>query len=350
MAVSSLKTHYMPFEEMVRNLAKATVGDSPAAHWMNDVSVAPLETFATADDTVSRAALSAALGLCLFGDLVDRVPEAQRYVTSQRALGRKVVFDHGALRTVAWNCGALPRGEAAVTRFLLPLGYRLAGVYPLPKLKMTGRAYVHQDAPEWLPQYFVSELHPEQFSLSFQSTTNRVLASSADPLTVNDLSLLETLRRDEKLKLGDALVLLPALQACFARQHALFDWPDYQSLLEESKEMAWIATEGNAFNHATDRVADVAALSLALKKDNYAMKASVEVSANGRVRQTALLAPLVTRRFLTTSGVVAHQVPGSFYEFITRDVLPETLDQKPAIDLTFDSSNATGIFKMTTRE
>jgi Domain of unknown function (DUF1338) len=340
----------MPFEKMVRDLAQASIGERAAAHWLNDVEVTALESFAATGDSVSRAALSAALGLCLFGDLVDRVPEAQRYVRSQRALGRKVVFDHGALRTVAWNCGALPRGEAAVTRFLLPLGYRLAGVYPLPKLKMTGRAYLHQDAPQWLPQYFVSELHPEQFSLSFQATTSRVLASSADPLTVNDLSLLETLRRDERLQYGDALVLLSSLLGCFARQHGLFAWTDYQSLFTESKEMAWISTEGNAFNHATDRVQDVAALATTLRQERYAIKDSVEVSANGRVRQTALLAPLVTRQFLTPSGTVQQQVPGSFYEFITRDVIPETADTSPAIDLTFDSSNATGIFKMTSRE
>ncbi|HEY2737329.1 MAG TPA: DUF1338 domain-containing protein, partial [Thermoanaerobaculia bacterium] len=39
------------------------------------------------------------------------------------------------------------------------------------------------------------------------------------------------------------------------------------------------------------------------------------------------------------------EVPGSFYEFITR--LPMEEDGKTKLDLSFDSSNAQAIFKMT---
>ena len=84
---------------------------------------------------------------------------------------KKLVFDHGALRTVAWPSGALPPGEAAITRVLRPLGFELASPYPLPKLKMTGRAWCHEDFPEEIAQFFVSELHPEQFSSSFQAAS-----------------------------------------------------------------------------------------------------------------------------------------------------------------------------------
>jgi hypothetical protein len=40
------------------------------------------------------------------------------------------------------------------------------------------------------------------------------------------------------------------------------------------------------------------------------------------------------------------EVPGSFYEFITRLRMPEK-DGKRPLDLSFDSSNAQAIFKMT---
>ena len=46
--------------------------------------------------------------------------------------------------------------------------------------------------------------------------------------------------------------------------------------------MAWIATEGNAFNHATDRVADVFALSDDEKAKGRPMKPEVERSRSGR--------------------------------------------------------------------
>src|SRR3546814_6922740 len=65
---------------------------------------------------------------------------------------------------------------------------------------------------------------------------------------------------------------------------------DYELLLSRSHEAAWIATEGNAFNHATDRVADVAALAERLKAEDWPIKDRLEISRTGRVRQTALRA------------------------------------------------------------
>ena len=70
--------------------------------------------------------------------------------------------------------GQLPAGEEAITRVLLPLGYKMSSVYPLNRLGMTGRSYTHVDFPEELPQFFVSELHPERFSTRFQKAVARV--------------------------------------------------------------------------------------------------------------------------------------------------------------------------------
>ncbi len=78
-----------------------------------------------------------------------------------------------------------------------------------------------------------------------------------------------------------------------------------------------------------------------------AMKATVETSQSGRVRQTAFLAARVQRRFRTADGsLIEKEVPGSFYEFITRLPLPAE-EGKTGLDLSFDSSNAQAIFKMT---
>jgi hypothetical protein len=74
------------------------------------------------------------------------------------------------------------------------------------------------------------------------------------------------------------------------------------------------------------------------------MKDKVELSRSGRVRQTAFRADMVEREFVTeTGGTCLMTVPGSFYEFISRDVDPAT----GKLDLSFDSGNATGIFHMT---
>ena len=305
---------------------------------------------APADDGVSRAELSFALGLALFGDLVKRVPEAGRYLQRVADDGGTIVFDHGALRTVAWPSGELPPGEAAFTRFLSALGYRLGGTYPLPRLKMTGRSYVHEDLPEDLPQYFVSELHPERFGDDFRKAVTRVVGSCADPLRPADVARIERLRRDKALPLADARALLDALMRCFGRQHGNVRLADYEALLAESAEMAWIATEGNAFNHATDRVADVHRLAGQLRREGYAVKDAVEVSATGRVRQTALKAADVERSFLHDGRFVTRRVPGSFYEFISRDRIEHAGSAAAPLDLGFDSGNATGIFRMTAAE
>jgi hypothetical protein len=138
-------------------------------------------------------------------------------------------------------------------------------------------------------------------------------------------------------------VLLPHLIACFARHHGLFEADDYQALLSESAEMAWISTEGNAFNHATDRVSDVAAVAQGQRDLGRPVKDSIETSATGRVRQTAFRAARVMREFHDRGQRVMLEVPGSFHEFIQRETLPNTT----ALDLAFDAGNATGIFKMT---
>lgn len=298
-------------------------------------------------ETLTQAELAQALNMLLFADLIERVPAGRAYVEDVVRAGGQVHFDHGALRTVHWPSGDLPRGEAAITRMLRALGYWHNGTYPLERLKMTGRSWAHVEFPEEIAQFFVSELHPERFSARFQLAVSRVIGASRDPLTPEDIGLLEQLARDKSLPRAMALKLLPALQACFARHHGLFPLQEYELLLAESAEMAWIATEGNAFNHATDRVEDVEAVAAAQRRLGRPIKDVVEVSQSGRVRQTAFRAAEVERDFTDAQGRrVRRSVPGSFYEFISRGLVEEAGREK-YLDLQFDAGNATAIFGMT---
>jgi len=298
---------------------------------------------------VPRAVLAMALNLLLFRDLLERVPSGNRYVEESVARGRQVVFDHGALRTVALDeMGDLPRGELAITRILLPLGYRMSHVYPLDRLGMTGRSYTHVDFPEELPQFFVSELHPERFSPGFQQAVARVTDTSRNPIAENAGGALHELDTRHELEFADAVALLPTLLACFQRQHAIPSSRDYDILLAESPEMAWISTEGNAFNHATDRVSDLDELVAEQRRLARPLKDTIETSRSGRVRQTAFRADQVEREFIDAHGdVIRRKVPGSFYEFIQRDRMIDPATGASRLDLAFDSSNAQGIFKMT---
>jgi hypothetical protein len=209
---------------------------------------------------------------------------------------------------------------------------------------MTGRAFVHRDLLEAIPQFFVSELHVAELPEDAGGGGLGVFGTSADPLGAAERALLDALVADHACDMDLARDGLPGLARTFGRQHETPALADYETLLAHSAEAAWIATEGNAFNHATDRVADVSTLAERLRAEGWPIKAGLEISANGRVRQTAFRADMVERRFRLADGsIVGRTVPGSFYEFISRDIEPAT----GRLDLTFDSGNATGIFAVT---
>jgi hypothetical protein len=292
--------------------------------------------------------LAQALGVALLADLLDRVPSGAGYVADAWARGQTVHLDHGAVRTVTdVDCGSLPPGQAGVTRVLSALGYRHKYSYDLARLRMTGRSWCQQDLPADIPQYFVSELHASAFSPRFQAAAGRVLGSSVDPLdstAQSRLAALAALAAGGGMDLADAVALLPALVACFGRHHNDPTLADYEILAAESAEMAWIATEGTVFNHATDRVADIEAVATGERAAGRPIKDTVEVSGSGRILQTAHRAAVVTRLLVAADGDrVPIEVPGSFFEFITRRPLPDG----SGLDLAFDAANAQQIFGMT---
>jgi hypothetical protein len=323
-------------------LVEAALGPDRAKAALDALRIDPA-LMAERGDKVSRAAFAMAMNVALFHDLLDRVPSGAAYVAERRAAGGRIQFDHGALRTIRMPdgpTGALPPGEDAFTRILLPLGYEMAAVYPLDRLKMTGRAYRHADLAEAIPQFFLSELHVDRFDPEFGAVAARVFGRSRDPLTDDARAVLDLYRAGEAVSFDKAAAALPVILSAFDRQHDPVAMADYELLLSRSHEAAWIATEGNAFNHATDRVEDVAALADRLKIEDWPMKERLEISRTGRVRQTAFRADTVERLF---AGNELRRVPGSFYEFISRDIDPAT----GRLDLAFDTGNATGIFTMT---
>ncbi|KHK90771.1 2-oxoadipate dioxygenase/decarboxylase family protein [Novosphingobium malaysiense] len=329
-------------KQTLSRLLTAVIGAEPAQDALSTLAIAP--ELLGESDRPNRAQVAMALNAALFMDLLERVPTAARYVEDVRKTGEPIVFDHGALRTIDGPCGDLPAGYTAFSRLLEPLGYEVGGLYPLPALRMTGRAFVHRDLPEMIPQFFVSELHVRELPEAAQGHAEKIFGDSQDPLGEAEWQALEALSRDGTCSMDEAGTIVTGALRAFNRQHPVPTLQDYRALLEHSKEGAWIATEGNAFNHATTRVADVVALAEDLKAQGFPMKPAVEISQNGRVRQTAILADKVRRAFRMPDGSETElDVPGSFYEFITRDTDPDS----GLLDLTFDSGNATGIFAVT---
>jgi len=310
---------------------------------------------------IGRVTFAMALNALLFQDLLDRVPTGAAYVADRRRLHQHIIFDHGALRTIrfaAGPTGALPPGIESFARILEPLGYALAGDYPLDRLRMTGHAFAHREFAATMPQFFISELHVERFSPQFQAAAARVFGASRDPLSHQARATLGAFAERGRCELAAAAVGLREILAAFGRCHEMPSLADYRLLLAESAEAAWMATEGCAFNHATDRVADVDAVACEQRALGRPIKDTIEVSRSGTVRQTAFKADPVARTFRGGSGgsgsggidddggPLTLSVPGSFYEFISRDLISNA-DGTRQLDLRFDSMNAQGIFKMT---
>ncbi len=331
------------------HIVDGILGHEKAAR-LETVLAIPAPLREESSEPVSRAVLAQALNMVLFDDLLQRVPAARDYVADCERDGTTVKHDHGAVRTVALaGMGNLPAGEGALLRVLKPLGYRSNGVYPLDRIKMVGRSYAQAEYPEDIAQFFISELYPDRFSPEFQAAALRVTSTSVDPMTASTIALLDKVEQGG-VTVAEGIELVRELAKVFARQHSTPTLADYELLLKESAEMAWISTEGNAFNHATDRVADVQALTDEQKRLGRPMKDTVETSGSGRVRQTAFRAATVKREFLDMDGSIVHrEVPGSFMEFIARDPLPGT-EAAPKLDLSFDPSNAQAIFKMTAQQ
>lgn len=332
----------------LETLVAAAIGVA-GAHEALETLVIPEDLRTNGGPFVSRATFAMALNAALFHGLLERVPTGSAYVDDVRKAGGKVLLDHGALRTVRLPhgpTGELPPGYLAFTRLLEPLGYEVADLYPLDRLKMTGRAFRHRDLPETLPQFFVSELHVDRFSPAFQKVAEHVFGRTRDPLDATAQAALEAFAGGDACEIGLAAKAMPVLVAAFGRWHEPPSLLAYEALLAESPEAAWIATEGCAFNHATDRVADVEALADEQRRLGRPIKDRVERSASGGVRQTAFKADPVERMFADGERSVCRLVPGSFYEFITRAPLAEPEDGV-TLDLGFDSGNAQGIFKMT---
>jgi hypothetical protein len=330
-------------------LIRAIAGDRAASEILDTLQI---ERTLLVESTggVTRAVFAMALNALLFQDLLARVPTGAAYVADRRRLHQRITFDHGALRTIRLGqgpTGALPGGIDSFARILQPLGYTKAGVYPLDKLRMTGHAFMHREFPATLPQFFISELHVERFSVEFQAAAARVFGASRDPLSHDAHAALAAFAEQGRCEFQPAATALRELLAAFRCCHDTPDIADYQLLLAASPEAAWMATEGCAFNHATDRVADVNVTACEQRALSRPIKAEVEVSTTGSVRQTAFKADPVARTFRAEDGgTITMKVPGSFYEFISRDMIVAS-DGSPQLDLRFDSMNAQGIFKMT---
>ncbi len=274
---------------MLAGLVATQLGESRASALVGGLVVHP--SLLEESPHASRAVIAQAVAVVLFDDLLGRVPSAAAYAETRWAAGDRLPLDHAAVRTVTGvACGELRPGAEGVARVLRPLGY------DVPAAAGGGGAWRHLDLPADVPHYVVGELDVTRFSDGFTAAAARVVGSSRDPLTGLALVHLDRLAADGSLPRNAAESLLGELVACFARHHATPALADYETLLAESEEMAWIATEGTTWHHA----------------------AVVAADADGDPPPT-LPPALVERRFkVGERATETRTVPGSAFELVRR--------------------------------
>ncbi len=336
-----------PKGDTLSELVRSTIGARVSVEILDIMAIDPALT--GHGDHPSRGTIAMAMNLVLMHRFLARVPTGASYVADQRRDEKHITFDHGALRTIRFAerpTGALPGGEDAFKRILEPLGYRMTGLFPLPRLKMNGYGYTHLDHPATIPQFFISELQVDRFSPLFGKTAACVFDSSRDVLTHEAIALLDVLAVRDSAPLALAMAGLPALVAAFDRQHDTPDYDDYRTLLAESAEAGWIATEGNTLSHFAVRVPDLAVLAAEQTALGRPVKGAFEISVSGGVRQTAFAPDPVERQFNSALGDgISAIVPGSFFEFISRDTITGA-DGAVGLDLGFDGANSLGLVKI----
>jgi hypothetical protein len=316
-------------------LVRSMVGDKAALDLLDTLKIDRaflLESLGA----VSRGVFAMALNTMLFHELLTHAPTAAAYVTDRRRQRERITFDHAALRTVRFGgrtLGASPPGVEACNRMLQPLGYDEATVEPQGDLSLTLHGFTHREFPETLPQFLVSELHVDRFSKEFQGAAARVFGSSRDPLTALGQSALAEFAEQGRCEMKLAVPALREIVAAFGRQHDTPALADYRILAAESAECAWIASDGRRLKHVADRVADVAMTACAQRSLGRPVKASIERSAAGTVRQTAFKPDSVRRKFRSADGSeVELTVPGAFWQLISRDLVTGP-DGKQRLDL-----------------
>ncbi|WP_395444112.1 hypothetical protein [Caulobacter sp. UC70_42] len=85
-------------------LVASAVGQKAAATILDILEIDPALSAET-EGPVSRAVFAMALTAVLFHDVMNRVPMGAAYVADRRAEGHKILFDHGALRTIDFGAG-----------------------------------------------------------------------------------------------------------------------------------------------------------------------------------------------------------------------------------------------------
>lgn len=259
---------------------------------------------------MSRAAIDGILA-GLLAHYRERASDLESIVSSLLADGMianrgRLVTDHLAFRTF----GIAPFDIASLERIFVHHGYRRRDAYAFPDKHLDALWYSPPIAE--LPRLFVSQLRVDELHDSAQQVVRSAIAAASDPFAAVD---------------PDAAGAVVA--ALCTRPWPLPSFADYRLLLPQSEYAAWTLANGYAINHVAlsvhelrADVASAAGLNDYLARRGFSLNGSgrsIQISADGLLRQSSTLAQTVVVRFADGR---AEPVAGSYVEFVERRALP----------------------------
>lgn len=224
-------------------------------------------------------------------------PQADRIHQLLSARGETIVNDHIAFRTfqdprVGIDVLAVPFLEA---------GYQEGGQYHFEEKKLFAKHFEHQDPS--LPRIFISELLLDEFGDPLRSIVDGMLQQVPEPGSIDG-------------------------PLCAAGRLWNVTYGQYESLTHVSEYASWMAAHGFRANHFTvlvnalntiDSLEDLNQLLIAegfaLNEQGGVIKGTPEVY----LEQSSTVASVVEVPFVDRSA----QVPGCYYEFARRYVMPD---------------------------
>ncbi len=234
----------------------------------------------------------------MWQDYLKINPDARRIHQLFAERNDTIVNDHIALRTFD-----LPKVNIrALSAPFVRAGYKPKGEYFFPTKKLFAEHFEHPDDPT-LPKIFISELHVDQLSESASEMIHQFVSQIPD----------ERVGQDD---------------FCYSGRHWTLSFDTYRQLLDESEYAAWLSAFGYRPNHFTIFVNALQSHHSIDQVNDFLLEQGFQLNASGGLvkgspdeflEQSSTLANLIEVPFSDRTV----QIPGCYYEFAQRYVLPD---------------------------
>lgn len=291
----------------------------------------------------------------LWGQYIQRVSYAQKYVDLVNTKGGNVINDHIAIRTFNTHTGEQPEGIRAIKHILTCLNYYPVGKYEFKKKKLEAVHFEHPDP--MFPKIFVSQLEVDLLPDWAQSSIKDAVKDTPYILSDRSIELLGVLKEEGELPRIAGEALVEDLTQYFRRPWKVPQKSVVLKLNDVSQYAAWVLLHGNSINHFTAFInyqniaewPDLESTCKGLAKEGVPMKESVEGVEGSKLRQSATLAVKEEVEVKGDDGIEKITWTYAYYELAERGFILE--DDMKKLFSGFLGEQAAHLFDMTkTRE